>query len=94
MMNIGSIKFIYQKFRSVKWKIAILQNKHKTKLRTKTYKNRKKSGTHTLRHAEVSKPGGRFPLGTGSICKNFKTLKINKGEKVKKILATTGRYLK
>lgn len=25
--------------------------------------------THTLRHEEESNPGGRFPLGAGSICK-------------------------
>ena len=28
--------------------------------------------THTLQHVDGSKPGGRFPLGTGSICKIWK----------------------
>jgi hypothetical protein len=45
--------------RNPKW---ICSSKHAKKKVT--------NGTHTLRHALVSKPGGRFPVRIGSICKN------------------------
>jgi hypothetical protein len=34
--------------------------------------------THTLRQEVASNPGGRFPLGIGSICKVQKTRKTIK----------------
>jgi hypothetical protein len=36
------------------------------------------NGTHTLRHVLVSKPGGRFPVRIGSICKNKNVKKQRK----------------
>lgn len=47
-------------------------------------KERKNPKTHTLRQVVGSKPGGRFPLGIGSICKKKKMKKTKENEEKKK----------
>lgn len=47
----------------------------------KKKKKKVKTSTHTLRQVLGSKPGGRFPLGIGSICKNKNVKRIEKEKK-------------
>ena len=50
-----------------------MRRRHKNKKERKKFlKKKDKTDTHTLRQLLGSKPGGRFPLGIGSICKNVK----------------------
>lgn len=52
--------------------------------------------THTLRHVLESKPGGRFPLKIGSICKTKKYGKqgnLKRNPKSKNIYSPSGQLI-
>ena len=68
--------------KEVKVQNVIFNSKHANK----KIKKKNTNGTHTLRHVLVSKPGGRFPVRIGSICKNknVKTLKERKEKYIDK----------
>ena len=53
-----------------------MQTEEKNKKITRKCPN----NTHTLRHVLGSNPGGRFPLGIGSICKTKKWKKEEKNK--------------